>query len=442
MCAITADNASNNTSMAKELEKKLKGSRSRFTKQYLVPCMAHVLNLAVQNGLKELDNYEICLENDEDDEQLDVEDVPQKPFGEILHRLRKLVIAINSSTKRLHNYKDICEDQSMPNKNMLVEDVSTRWNSTCDMIEVAWEKREVLKIMAIDHLNSNKANYFIADEEWKLLKMFADELLAFRETSEVFCISQSISSSNVSSLYGLLVQQLESLIFDIDHPLQDLAGTTMSRDQAKVLRRAYNAMKEKLLKYEPKVRRRPMFPIATTLDPRFKLEHIPEGEHTFVIKILLDLLETVNVVEASSSRGSTHSLASSGPQRSKVMMQFMERKQSTSTVTREKSRKDELEDYLREPCIDHIYDDPLQWWRKNGSDKYPRLSILAKEFLSICASSAPCERLFSTGRGIVTYKRARLAGNTISALMTLKSWCREPFVPDDDDSEVEEMTAH
>ena len=67
----------------------------------------------------------------------------------------------------------------MSNKNTLVEDVRTRWNSTYDMIEAAWEKREVLKVTASNHLNTNKANFLIEDEEWELLKMFVDELLIF-----------------------------------------------------------------------------------------------------------------------------------------------------------------------------------------------------------------------------------------------------------------------
>ena len=33
----------------------------------------------------------------------------------------------------------------MSNKNLLTIDVSTRWNSTYDMITTAWDKRKVLK---------------------------------------------------------------------------------------------------------------------------------------------------------------------------------------------------------------------------------------------------------------------------------------------------------
>ena len=92
-----------------------------------------------------------------------------------------------------------------------------------------------------------------------------------------------------------------------------------------------------------------------------------------------------------------------------------------------------------EPCIDCLRDDSLQWWHKRGSNKYPRLSVLAKELLSICASSSPSERLFSTSRGIITFRRGRLAPDIISALMTLKSWSREDATQDDEmDSEVEE----
>ena len=110
--------------MAESLEKLLKGSRSRFTKNYLTPSMTHVLNLAMQRGLKELGDEESYSDSEDDDKHIEgLEAINQKPFGEILYGLRKLVITINFSPKRIHHYKNLCDELEMSNKNILVEGV-------------------------------------------------------------------------------------------------------------------------------------------------------------------------------------------------------------------------------------------------------------------------------------------------------------------------------
>ena len=86
MCTIIADNASNNGTMAASLEKLLQGSRSRFTKNYHPPCMAHVLNLAMQRGLKKLGTNESYSNSEDADKHIEgLEAI--KLFVEILHRL-------------------------------------------------------------------------------------------------------------------------------------------------------------------------------------------------------------------------------------------------------------------------------------------------------------------------------------------------------------------
>ena len=120
----------------------------------------------------------------------------------------------------------------------------------------------------------------------------------------------------------------------------------MSNDQAKARRHAYTSMKENLLKYEMQVRRKFMFPIATVLDPRFKLEHVPHGEHKFVMETLLNMLESVRIIEASSSMPIDDLFASMTHKHSKIVMQFRERQSSRSRTVDEKSIKIELEDYL------------------------------------------------------------------------------------------------
>ena len=79
------------------------------------------------------------------------------------------------------------------------------------------------------------------------------------------------------------------------------------------------------MKYDIQGRRKPVFSSATVLDPRFKLGHIPHGEHNFVMETLLNMLESVRPIQAATTTPIDDVLASSSHKRSKVMMQFMEK---------------------------------------------------------------------------------------------------------------------
>ena len=186
--------------------------------------------------------------------------------------------------------------------------------------------------MASNHLNTNTVNFLIENDVWELLKIFVDKLLDFCEAIEVFSKTKSIRLPNVLGLNGLLIENLHSLIFELTHHLQDLIREKMSNNQAKTLRHAYTVMKEKLMKYDIQVRRKPMFSIATVLDPRFNLGHIPYSKHNFVIETLLKMLESVRPIQALTSTPIDDVLALSSHKRSKVMMQFMERQSNRYTI--------------------------------------------------------------------------------------------------------------
>ena len=57
-------------------------------------------------------------------------------------------------------------------------------------------------------------------------------------------------------------------------------------------------VKEKLLKTNMQIRRKHMLLIVIVLDPRFKLGHIYDGKHNFVIETLLNILESIHTVKA------------------------------------------------------------------------------------------------------------------------------------------------
>jgi hAT family C-terminal dimerisation region len=61
----------------------------------------------------------------------------------------------------------------------------------------------------------------------------------------------------------------------------------------------------------------------------------------------------------------------------------------------------------------------LQFWKANAFN-YPILSAMAKDYLTVQASSVPSERAFSSGVDLVTADRCRLTGNNIEMTQFLK----------------------
>ena len=78
------------------------------------------------------------------------------------------------------------------------------------------------------------------------------------------------------------------------------------------------------------------------------------------------------------------------------MVKLMKRKRKKNiNILLEKPISDKIFDYLHDSQVESSHLDALQWWCKIGFEKYPRLAMLAKRFLLVCASSSPSERLFS-----------------------------------------------
>lgn len=67
--------------------------------------------------------------------------------------------------------------------------------------------------------------------------------------------------------------------------------------------------------------------------------------------------------------------------------------------------------------------DPLQWWENHASE-YSKLSKLAKKILSVPASSAASERVFSVAGNIITEKRNRLGPKTVNNILFLNSYLK------------------
>jgi hypothetical protein len=80
--------------------------------------------------------------------------------------------------------------------------------------------------------------------------------------------------------------------------------------------------------------------------------------------------------------------------------------------------------------------DPLAYWFER-QERYPRLSQMAMDFMTIQPMSAECERAFSAAGQMVTPTRNRLEAVTIAMCQVLRSWYRAGIIQGQgSDSEV------
>ncbi|RKK07548.1 hypothetical protein BFJ66_g17852 [Fusarium oxysporum f. sp. cepae] len=88
---------------------------------------------------------------------------------------------------------------------------------------------------------------------------------------------------------------------------------------------------------------------------------------------------------------------------------------------------DEYEVYCREPVM--MISDPLKWWLELAQRRrFPNLSLMAIDILSIPPMSAETERLFSKARLTVTDQRGSMNIETLNLLECLRSWDRSALI--------------
>jgi hypothetical protein len=149
--AITADNAANNNTFLRELEYVCCQKEIKFNhKKNNIRCLAHIINLTVQEILKNVKAGDA----QEEDELLAIvsqEEQEDNVNVEIISKLRRLIVKIRSSPQRKERFARRCEFFSIKSLNLIL-DVKTRWNSTYLMLDRALKLREVSNFFVLRKL--------------------------------------------------------------------------------------------------------------------------------------------------------------------------------------------------------------------------------------------------------------------------------------------------
>jgi hypothetical protein len=91
--------------------------------------------------------------------------------------------------------------------------------------------------------------------------------------------------------------------------------------------------------------------------------------------------------------------------------------------------RNELNHYLTAPT--EATRDPLLWWVEKQKT-YPRLSRMARDYISVPATSVDVKRVFSKGRLLLSHVHNRLSVQSTQALLYLSNWSKAGLVKKED----------
>lgn len=338
---------------------------------------------------------------------------------ETIKKIRASVKYVKTSESHEEKFLELKQQLQVPTEKSLSLDNTTKWNTTYEMLLAASEMKEVFSC-----LDTSDPEYKDAPsmEDWKQVENICLYLKLLYDTANMLTV-KSPQSTNVF-FHEVWKIQLE------------LARAAASDDP--FVSGLASPLQEKFHKYWKNSCL--ILAIAVAMDPRFKMKLVEFSftkifgeEAPIYIRVVDDGIhelfhEYMNLplplpsayTEDGSSgnnvKGEDQQLLTSNGL-SDFDMYIME--------TTSQQMKSELDQYLEESLLPRIQDfDVLGWWKLNKI-KYPTLSKMARDILSIPISTVSHDSVFDTmGKEMDSY-RCSLRPETVEALICAKDWLQQ-----------------
>ncbi|XP_033173496.1 zinc finger BED domain-containing protein 1-like [Drosophila mauritiana] len=337
-----------------------------------IPCFAHSLNLIVQKGLREI--------------------------SVVQNKVKFIVEFFNRSTFGLKKVKSTQTQLNLPDLK-LIQDVSTRWNSTFKMLE----RLVVLKDALILTLSTLRSELNLSQNEWAIVEELLPILKPFMEVTEEISAEKNVTLSKVIVLAILL---------------QNCLNNKTPKD--KCVAALVAVLKAEMNRRFCKLESNELYAESNILDPRFKGRWFKSKEE--YEKAVCNLKRKVTPIRLNSENYEFESPAfkTNSANQSSVWCDFdSEFKNTTKAANTTGSAEKEMEKYLEEEFIPRTAD-PLVWWEQRKK-LYPHLYSYSLKRLCLMATSVPCEHLFSSAGEIIRKRRMLLKPNKVENLMFLHS---------------------
>lgn len=168
--------------------------------------------------------------------------------------------------------------------------------------------------------------------------------------------------------------------------------------------------------------------VCTVLDPQYKAEYFSVEEAARVKDILVSECTELYMQDERQPRGEiqTDDGSTSNDRESLTLGSLLRKKRKSYTsspevlnayVSPDRLATSEVDNYLA-TAKTASQSEPLDWWSQNHG-RFPKLSIIARKYLPVVATSVTSERIFSCAGNIVSAKRSRLKPDIIEIMSTL-----------------------
>lgn len=335
-------------------------------------------------------------------------------------KVRDSVKYVKTSESHEEKFLEVKQQLQVPSSKTLALDDWTRWNTTYEMLISASELKEVFSC-----LDTSDSDYKEAPsmEIWKQVETLCTFLKLLFETATVLSAATTPTTNTYFHEVWKIQLELVRAVQCEDPFVSSLA----------------KAMKEKFDEYWKSCSL--VLAIAVVMDPRFKMKLVEfsfskiygenaatyvkivdEGIHELYLDYVAQPLpltptymEEGNIGNLKTMEG-PGGISNDGLGLTDFDMYIME---STSQQSRS-----ELDQYLEESLLPRVHEfDVLGWWKINKT-KYPTLSKMARDILTIPVCTRSPGLIFDTKRRQMDNYRCSLKPETVEALVCAKDWLK------------------
>ena len=411
---VTVDNAASNDTAVRNLTKSFISSNKVMLKgRYLqMCCCAHILNLIVKDGLKEIDDSIV--------------------------RIRTAVRYIRASTGRHNKFLACIESAKIPYKGSLNIDQETRWNSTYTMLDTALKFQKAFDLFELRD-SKFKAELSLGKgvptvEDWIYVKSVLPFLKIFYGATMRISGSYYVTSNKYMKDVFAIGRMIKK--YETDHdPSIRLMASNMKMKYEK-----YWGQPDKL---------NLLLLVAVVLDPQSKWEYLivflrlffgTEKANELKSKVNSCLKSLYELYEGKEEAAqSTQRMVQIDDEDDSDVYGYNYVDQETGSQVDDTSELDKYLIETREPNKKGVEFDILKWWNVNSS-RLPILSSIARDILAIPVSTVASESAFSTGGRVLNDFRSSLAPQMVENLICTQDWLKgSPFssLSDEDFEELQ-----